>query len=137
MRVLLSVVLFSMITFVSSFAADRNDVLNELSSQYTQCHAYYQIFRECAKDQLDEKSSKDFEDAAEMASRLSIEAGLMAGVKGDALLARTEMVMKSFMDEMNKSCKNISLLLNRYAESCKSLMQDPKAHLEQLMKTIK
>lgn len=108
--------------------------LNNFVHQHIECAAYYAISSQCIATR---------EDSAELAKNLhqSYEAALKRGIQyGNALklaqkthTARFEMAMTTMMSDMEKSCMNISVILNSHALVCKKLMNEPEEALSRIM----
>lgn len=108
------------------------DASNELSADASQCAAFYAISIHCFSDRLDEANRKDFEAGQQMASTITYMGGKKAGMSDKAVMARVELAMQQLEDDINKSCVNISVILNKYAKSCQSLIRNPEGRLRQL-----
>jgi len=96
--------------------------LNNLSSDLQQCFIYNSVGAQCFADKEPALKAR-IEAIANEQNSVSIMVGRMAGISDKAFLARTEMFMKEMKDDMDGDCINISVILNKYAKQCKTLME--------------
>ena len=104
------------------------EISNNVSEEYVTCAAYYSIAAEALR------RSGELETAAKMAeSRNSaLQYALIAAKEGrtqemaeKVTLARLDLNMKSMTNEIDNDIGNISILMNRYADRCKEIMENP------------
>jgi len=81
---------------------------------------------------MTDEMKKNTEKSRDLALDRLHEAGKLAGLSEKATLARVDLAMKSVMDDTDKNCVNISVILNKYGEFCKALLENPSRKLEEL-----
>lgn len=113
------------------------DAANEFSSENAQCAAYYVIGEKCLGEQQDEKLRQSFKAAQSASNRSVFLFGKQAGLSDAALHARNELAVKQAIKDIDSNCQNISVLLNKYADFCKSVMEDPVARVNTLLRVGK
>ena len=108
---------------------------NYMSQDMTTCTVFYMLSGKClGKDnpELSEQIGK----AASVMANLAVLTGKHAGLKDDALVARTKIQMTKLQAQTGHDCDNISVLLNRYGESCKTLASHPQAAFQRALNKV-
>jgi hypothetical protein len=103
--------------------------LNNLSSDLQQCFIYNTVGAQCFGEKEPALKAR-IQAIADQQNNLSISVGRMAGISDKAFLARTEMFMKEMKDDLENDCINISVILNKHAMKCKSLMEGFERRLD-------
>ena len=102
-------------------------IYNNLSSEYTECQHYYLIASEAMKtNDPDSKIIKNAIDSSKLAGELAFMYGDEAGMTVDGMLARTKLLVDDMLKSMDNNYANISVLLVRYGEKCKSMIETPE-----------
>ena len=102
-------------------------IYNNLSSEYTECQHYYLIASEAMKtNDPDAKIIKNALDSSKLAGELAFMYGDEAGMSVEAMLARTKILVNEMLKPLNNNYANISILLNKYGEKCKSMLDTPE-----------
>ena len=102
-------------------------IYNNLSSEYTECQHYYLIASEAMKtNDPDSKIIKNAVDSSKLAGELAFMYGDEAGMTVDGMLARTKLLVDDMLKSMDNNYANISVLLVRYGEKCKSMIETPE-----------
>jgi len=102
-------------------------IYNNLSSEYTECQHYYLIASEAMKtNDPDAKIIKNALDSSKLAGELAFMYGDEAGMSVEAMLARTKILVNEMLKPLNNNYANISILLNKYGEKCKSMIDTPE-----------
>ena len=134
-QLLLAATLLMYSCFADAQGLSKTDAANEMSAEYAACYAFYSAGITCFGSggplKGDERIS--FEAARDTAAEREYIYGKLAGASHAALVARGKIALKSVMGDMNGNCVNVAVVLDKYAQSCKSLMQDPNARALQLM----
>ena len=124
--------LFYILSISTSFAETieekrSNYIYNNLSLEYTECQHYYLIASEAVKtNNPDSNTIKNFLQSSKLSSELAFMYGQEAGMTVEAMLARTEILVKEMLKPLNNNYANISILLNKYGEKCKSMLETPE-----------
>jgi hypothetical protein len=102
-------------------------IYNNLSLEYTECQHYYLIASEAVKtNDPDTNMIKNFLQSSKLSSQLAFMYGQDAGMTVEAMLARSEILVKEMLKPLNNNYANISILLNKYGEKCKSMLETPE-----------
>ena len=102
-------------------------IYNNLSSEYSECQHYFLIGSEALKtNNPDPKVVKNFVDSSKLAGKLSFMYGQEAGMAVEAMLARTNLIVDDMLKSLNNNYANISILLVKYGEKCKAMIDNPE-----------
>ena len=102
-------------------------IYNNLSSEYTECQHYYLIASEAMKtNDPDSKIIKNAVDSSKLSSELAFMYGQEAGMTVDGMLARSKLFVDEMLKSMDNNYANISVLLIKYGEKCKSMIETPE-----------
>ena len=69
---------------------------------------------------------KNFLQSSKLSSELAFMYGQEAGMTVEAMLARTKILVNEMLKPLNNNYANISILLNKYGEKCKSMLDTPE-----------
>lgn len=119
---LMVIMLFS--GFHQTFAEEKSDTidrLNELSQTASECAAFYEIGSYCAGDKMDQEATTRTRNSIKTMNYAMFLSGKAAGLSQEALLARNSLTLKTLMGRMSNNCINFSILLNSYADLCRSM----------------
>jgi hypothetical protein len=112
-------------------ADDQADAFVELSSELTECLAYYKVGNQCAAN-----SNIAVPGSAKLDNYLTelvVAAGQAGHMSTDAMAANMRITMGAMVKEVNKSCANFPILVDRYADSCKSLAEHPELRFSAIL----
>jgi len=102
-------------------------IYNNLSSEYTECQHYYLIASEAVKtNDPDSDVIKNFLQSSKLSSELAFMYGQEAGMTVDGMLARSKLFVDEMLKSMDNNYANISVLLIKYGEKCKSMIETPE-----------
>jgi hypothetical protein len=126
--ILVLVLLWCNISFAETTEEKRSHyIYNNLSLEYTECQHYYLIASEAVKtNDPDTNMIKNFLQSSKLSSQLAFMYGQDAGMTVEAMLARSEILVKKMLKPLNNNYANISILLNKYGEKCKSMLETPE-----------
>jgi len=111
----------------------QRDALNEASSEAAQCHAYYAVSQKCAEDSGQTALSAQLQDAIDSSSKIQFLTGRAAGMSDQALLASLQLTLEAANSSIGNSCVNVSVLIVKYADHCKRLIENPQSRIQTLM----
>ena len=111
----------------------QKNALSELSSEQTQCYAYFVVSARCMKMSGANNVGKRFDGAADAILSQVIFSAKKAGLLDAAVTARVVLAIKDMARQTAKSCSNYSILLNEYGDSCKALAENPGPRFETLL----
>jgi len=104
----------------------------EVSSEATNCFAFYAMQRRCSPLDATPDSLDLVKSWAERASDIAIRYGKAAGMTEEELGERHVAAVVSVASEMGKSCVGLSIVRSKYLASCKSLLEDPEERANEL-----
>lgn len=118
------------------------EVSDNISSEYAQCAAFFMVsngaLERAGKTELAERYKKIQDRAVEYALIAARKGGRSEEMAQKVTLARLEIGTKRMLGEIDNDGSNISILLNKYATRCTSIMEQPermmKEWLDQAMK---
>jgi hypothetical protein len=138
LRLLQTVAVSLSLAVVNAQAADSTAVrmaYNYMSQDMTTCTVFYMLSGKClGKD--NPELSEQIEKAASKMANLAVLTGKHAGLDDDALVARTNSKMAKMQAQTGQNCDNISVLLDRYGESCKSLASHPQDAFQRVLSRV-
>ena len=132
MKKLLWIVVLGFMSFNISFAETIEEkrshyIYNNLSLEYTECQHYYLIVSEAVKTNgPDSNIIINSLQSSKLSSELAFMYGQEAGMTVEAMLARTKILVNEMLKPLNNNYANISILLNKYGEKCKSMLDTPE-----------
>jgi hypothetical protein len=98
---------------------------NNLSHEFSDGWVYFQISMQCMRNRTDSAETiAKYETVSDYALAMSQELGKEAGVSENAMLARQTLAAQDMMSAIDRNCSNISVLLLKYASSCKALREE-------------
>jgi NTP pyrophosphatase (non-canonical NTP hydrolase) len=109
------------------------EVFNNVTDEYATCTAYFSIVSEGLNRSNEFDSAKDYQKVMETSlsyAFVSAQEGRTTEMTGKVVSAKVELNMKSMTEEIGNDIGNISILMNKYGDRCKDIMEDP----EKLMK---
>lgn len=104
------------------------ELSNNVSEEYVTCAAYYSIASEAIRRSGDIKTAVKYEEARDAALQYALIAAKEGRTKEMAekvTLARLDLNMKSMTKEIDNDIGNISVLMNKYADRCKEILENP------------
>ena len=138
LRCLLAIVAWLSLSVVNAEAVDSTAVrlaYSYMSRDMTTCTVFYMLSARCLGKHNPELSEQ-IDKAASVMANLAVLTGKHAGLKDDALVAQTNGQMAKLEAQNGRDCANISLLLNRYGESCKALARHPQAAFQRVLTQV-
>ncbi|MDC0124860.1 hypothetical protein OAP15_05050 [Candidatus Pelagibacter sp.] len=132
MKKILGIIVLSLLLSGNAYSETTEEkrslyIYNNLSSEYTECQHYYLIASEAVKtNDPDSDVIKNFLQSSKLSSELAFMYGQEAGMTVKAMLARTKILVNEMLKPLNNNYANISILLNKYGEKCKSMIDTPE-----------
>ncbi len=114
--------LFLLVTPGVVLSYDLDRARNNLAHEFAECGAYYQLLAQ--QPRLDDAMKKRFSEDGTNLVKLSATFTNM-----NLATARYELALKTMTREMDSDWGNMSIVLNKYAFSCKDLAENPDARL--------
>jgi hypothetical protein len=112
------------------------DIPNRMSYEVGECVNFYIIGAHCIENtigSIPEGSTASIQSAMKLYYLLSTQAGL----SDDAKQARLRLITASLREMIAQSCVNISVLIEKYAATCKPLIERPQDRFNDLMVSAK
>ncbi len=104
------------------------EISNNVSEEYVTCASYYSIASEAIRRSGDLETAATLEEARNATLQYALIAAKDGRTKEMAekvTLARLDLNMKSMTNEIDNDIGNISILMNKYADRCKEIMEYP------------
>lgn len=132
-KIIASLTIF-LLTNSFALANERTRIANNLSHAYVTCSVFYSIGFDGIKTMPD-TTNEDLQRLINT-KKLSIEIaqifGDIADVSQDAHKARFSLAYQGMLKEMNYNFSNFSILLAKYGDNCKKLIENPVVIMEKL-----
>lgn len=129
------VLLFMVQTSVAT--AGEIDVFNQVSEEASECFAYYTVAKQCAPQNATQAELDKVQSFANAASLLAIMYGKFAGMSDEAILARSTLKLQNENGAIEGKCVNFSILMLKYLDACKALLENPKRRVEQVRESLR
>jgi hypothetical protein len=91
-------------------------------------HAIYYVFYKISEEGLNRDSTKpkiNYTSITDSLINKMIILGNYSSIKEEAIIAKIELSMKDLKNQMGSDFKNYSILLNKYDQFCKDLVEKP------------
>ena len=114
-----------------------NKDLENISGQYAECTAYYELVSYALKSSNDPKTADAYSGLGNKAmfySLLLANEGRSKDVAIQVTNSRIDMYKKKMKQEADNKNENISILINKYHFGCQELMEKPSSQLESILK---
>ena len=127
-----------------AFGEDKNDfileksieekraefVLSNMQKDYIACYSFYKIGAEYVrKTNGDENIIEGIERSSDTSLKLAHETGEIIGMTSDEMSIKVKSEMKNQLDLINNNFKNAEILLKKYSQNCKNLIEDKKKRI--------
>ncbi len=109
--------------------------LSELSSELTECAVYYSLGAQCVENSPGH-SNDTVERSRAVANSLvhmAEQFGRAGGVSQKAMEARIRLYADQMFKEIENSCANISILMEKHGQSCRRLAEAPNTRLQEIL----
>ncbi len=106
-----------------------SQALNNLSSGFVECAAYFEIVSIAAERSNDRNTAVGYSRLGDTALRRAVMTARMSRtvtLPMKVTLARYEMALKDMLSEIDHNVSNISILINDYSTQCEHLMEHPE-----------
>ena len=127
--------IFSIITSGLSLAETNEEkrakyVLSSMQQDYITCYSFYKIGAEYIKKLDGEKKIVDgVEKSSDISLKFAHETGELMGMSADEMSSKVELEMKSQLDLIDKDFNKAPILLKKYAQQCKSLIENKQQRI--------
>lgn len=104
------------------------EIANNVSDEFVTCAAFYLIAAEAVRRSSQPETASRYEELSDTASHYALSAaneGRTQEMAQKVTLARLELNIKSMKKDIDSDVSNISLLINKYGDRCKQVMNHP------------
>jgi hypothetical protein len=105
---------------------------NNAGHEMTECAAYFGVVAQGLRQTPGEtfqKTSADYEQLMKNAVAFALNYAELINQKPEAVQARLKLSIEDMMSQMDRDYVNVSILMAKYAEPCRNVMDDPEARL--------
>ena len=135
MRKVLKIIIFSLFICNSAFAETKEEkraeyVLLNMQQDYLSCYSFYKIGAEYVRKSNGEASIiEGIEKSSDTSLKLAHETGEIIGLATDEMSKKVKFEMKTQLKLIDNNFNNASLLIERYAQTCKILIENKKERI--------
>jgi len=105
-------------------------VLSNMQQDYITCYAFYKIGAEyIRKAEGDEKIIEGIEESSDISLKFAYETGELMGMETEQMSFKVELEMKVQLDLIDNDFNKASILLKKYAQQCKKLIENKKQRI--------
>jgi len=105
-------------------------VLSNMQQDYITCYCFYKIGTEYIKKSDGETGIiEGVEKSADTSLKLAHETGEMMGMATEEMASKVKLEMKKNLDLIDNDFNNTSILLKKYAQNCKNLIENKKERI--------
>ena len=105
-------------------------VLKNMQKDYTMCYVFYKIGAEIISKSSEKSDlAKGIESSSDTALKLAFETGELANMTVEEMKKKVNLEIKKQLLIIKNDNSNYSVLLKKYAQLCKSLIQDKKSRI--------
>ena len=105
-------------------------VLLNMQQDYITCYSFYKIGAEYVrKSNGDSNVIKGIEKSSDSSLKLAYETGEVMGMTTDKMSSKVESKIKNQLDLIGNNFNNASILLEKYAQTCKNLIGNKKQRI--------
>ena len=105
-------------------------VLSSMQQDYITCYVFYKIGAEyIRKTEGDEKIVEGVEKSSDTSLKFAYETGELMNMKTEQMSSKVELEMEAQLDLIDNDFNKASILLEKYAQQCKSLIENKKQRI--------
>ena len=105
-------------------------VLSSMQQDYIRCYVFYKIGAEyIRKTEGDEKIVEGVEKSSDTSLKFAYETGELMNMKTEQMSSKVELEMEAQLDLIDNDFNKASILLEKYAQQCKSLIENKKQRI--------
>jgi hypothetical protein len=128
--------LFTIYLFLSTnlFAQSASDkarawINSNLIDEHANCYVFYKISEEGLNRDTTKPKVNYAHITDSLINKMSI-LGKQSSIKQETILAKIELSMKDLKNQMGGDFKNYSIILNKYGQFCKDLVEKPENRMK-------
>ena len=101
-----------------------------MQSEYIQCYTFYKIGAEYVKKTNGNSDIiNGIEKSSDASLKLAYETGEIMGMTMEEMSSKVKLEMKNQLNEINNDFSKASILLEKYAQLCKNLIENKKQRI--------
>ena len=105
-------------------------ILLNMQQDYITCYSFYKIGSEFVKKSNGDKSVIDgIEKSSDISLRLAHETGEIMGMTTEKMSTKVKSEMNKQLNSIDNNFSNASILLKKYAKTCKNLIENKKERI--------
>ena len=134
-RKILKIIILSLLINNPAFAQTKEEkrakyVLLNMQQDYTTCYAFYKIGAEYVRKTKGEPSIiEGIEKSSDTSLKLAHETGEIIGMTSDKMSSKVKTEIQIQLDIIDNNFNNASALLEKYAQTCKNLIENKKERI--------
>ncbi len=97
-----------------------------LSDEHIECSEFYSVVMVCEEKANDKSLAERARRLQDTMLERTVRITAKAKMKFETIDARGKLSRDSMLAEIGKDCRNLSILLAKYGEACRSLFENPK-----------
>lgn len=105
---------------------------SEMADRFAVCAAYFQIVAKCLANPKDPTQDASIIDIYNKSISNFLDVGSSL-VLMKTMIAKSKLYLGKMMDEADRNCTNISILLEKYMKPCAQLQKDPEPIIAELL----
>lgn len=113
----------------SSSNKTRAWINSNLIDEHANCYVFYKISEEGLNRDTTKPKVNYANITDSLINKMSI-LGKQSSIKQETILAKIELSMKDLKNQMNGDFKNYSIILNKYGQFCKDLVEKPENRMK-------
>ena len=135
MRKILKIIILSLLFTNATHAETKIEkrakyVLLNMQQDYIACYSFYKIGSEYVKKSNGDKSAIDgIEKSSDVSLKLAHDTGEIMGMTTEEMSLKVKSEMNKQFNLIDNNFSNVSILLEKYAQNCKNLIENKKKEL--------
>ena len=135
MKKIITFLFLSLLICCKSYAKTNEElraeyVLSNMQQDYITCYCFYKIGAEYIKKSDGEPNIiEGVEKSADTSLKLAHETGEIMGMATEEMSLKVKLEMKKNLDLIDNDFNNASILLKKYAQNCKKLIENKKERI--------
>ena len=135
MKKILVILILGLLINNISFAETKEElrakyILTNMQQDYIKCYSFYKIGAEYIRKSNGEPDIiEGVEKSSDICLKLAHDTGEMIGMTTEKMSSKVKLEVKNQLDQINNNFNNASILLKKYAQQCKNLVENKKERI--------
>jgi hypothetical protein len=135
MKKIINILAINFLLISSAFAETKEEkrakyVLENTQNDYIQCYNFYKFGAEYIRNSNGDSDIIDgIEKSSDISLKLVYETGEIMGMTTEKMSSKVKTEMKNQLNQINNDFNKASLLLEKYGQLCKNLIEDKKQRI--------